>query len=165
MKRISGRIGAIGKANLRGRWLKPLPLVAFSLIYLIAVTSACSSGTSGPESTPMDEEPSPTAAVGETPTPTLPTGDAEAGRALFLAKACTGCHTVQGMTEAQGKVGPELTHVASNDLIAGALPFTEENLKRWLKDPAAVKPGTIMPNQGLTDSEIDAIIAFLRTLK
>lgn len=69
------------------------------------------------------------------------------------------------MPEAQGKVGPELTHVASKDLIAGVLPFNEENLKKWLRDPTTVKPETIMPNQGLTDSEIDALVAFLRTLK
>ena len=69
------------------------------------------------------------------------------------------------MPEAQGKVGAELTHQASNSLIVNILPNTDENLRKWLKDPSAMKPGTLMPNQNLTDSEIDALIAFLRTLK
>ncbi len=69
------------------------------------------------------------------------------------------------MPEAQGKVGPELTHWASNSLIVDILPTTEENLKKYLKDPATVKPGALMPNQYLTDSEVEALVAFLRTLK
>ncbi len=103
--------------------------------------------------------------VEETPKETLATDGAEYGRSLFTSKACTGCHTIQGMAEAQGKVGPELTHQASNSLIVDALPNTEENLKKYLKDPAGVKPGALMPNQYLTDSEIEALVSFLRTLK
>ncbi len=92
-------------------------------------------------------------------------GNTEDGRVLFITKACSGCHTVQDFPEAQGKVGPELSHWASDSLIADVLPDTDENLRKWLKDPPVVKPGTLMPNQNLTDSEIDALIAFLRTLK
>ncbi len=102
---------------------------------------------------------------GEATTEALTTGNAEDGRALFITKACSGCHTIQGFPEAQGKVGPELSHWDSDSLIADVLPDTDENLRQWLKDPPAVKPGTLMPNQNLTDREIDALIAFLRTLK
>lgn len=131
------------------------------------VISACASPTS--TTTPAsDQDKSPPPAVvevEETPKGTLAENNAENGRALFISKACSGCHTLQGIPEAQGKVGPELTHQASNPMIAGVLPNTEENLKKFLKNPSAVKPGALMPNQGLTDSEIDALVTFLRTLK
>ncbi len=88
------------------------------------------------------------------------------GRETFLSLACVGCHTVQG-TVAAGKVGPELTHVASKKSIAaGTLsPVNEETLTRWIKNPPAVKPGTLMPNLGLSDEQIHDIVQWLLTLK
>lgn len=90
------------------------------------------------------------------------------GRELFLtpANACIGCHTVAG-TQAQGKVGPDLTHVGSRGIIAGGvLENTPENLARWLRNPQEVKPGNKMrlPRQ-LTDDEIEALVAYLRSLQ
>ena len=135
-------------------------LVLLTVIFIFGIS--CQTSTPTPTPAPA---PSPTPApTPSAPSPSVP-DTAEGGRALFISKACTGCHTIQGMIEAQGQVGPELTHAVSNSLIAGVLPNTEENLKKWLKDPTAVKPETIMPDQSLTDSEIDALIAFLRTLK
>lgn len=91
--------------------------------------------------------------------------DVATGEQLFLASACIGCHQING-TAAQGKVGPNLTHVAGRTSIAGGLlNLTEGNLKRWLKNPPAVKPGTLMPNLNLTDTEIDALTAYLLSLK
>ena len=87
------------------------------------------------------------------------------GRELFLSLACAGCHTVRG-TSAHGTVGPELTHIASKPNIAGVLsPVNAENLHRWIGDPPAVKPGTVMPKLGLDDATIDALAKFLLTLK
>ncbi len=88
------------------------------------------------------------------------------GRETFLSLACTGCHTVQGTTAA-GKVGPDLSHVASKKSIAaGALsPVNEETLTRWIKNPPAVKPGTLMPNLGLSDEQLHDIVQWLLTLK
>ncbi len=149
----------IGKAKFGNLRPKLLLLLIFSLGCLITVVSACGSETPAPVPTP------PPATTPPPPAPPLTSDTAEEGRALFISKACVGCHTVQGIPEAQGKVGSELTHQASNSLIAGVLPNTDDNLKKWLKDPAAVKAEAIMPNQGLTDSEINALVAFLRTLK
>jgi cytochrome c oxidase subunit 2 len=88
------------------------------------------------------------------------------GRETFLSLACVGCHTVQG-TSASGKVGPELTHVASKKSIAGGVlsPVDEANLTKWLKNPPAVKPGTLMPNLGLSDEQVRDIVQWLLTLK
>jgi len=87
------------------------------------------------------------------------------GRALFVSKGCVACHTVEGVPGATGKVGPELTTIASRPQIAGVVENTPDNLKRWLKNPPGLKPGTAMPNLGLTDEEVDNLVAFLLTLK
>jgi cytochrome c oxidase subunit 2 len=88
------------------------------------------------------------------------------GRQLFLSLACAGCHTIKGTT-AGGKVGPELTHLMSKKSIAGGAlsPVNEENLKKWISNPPAVKPGTIMPKLDLSQQQIDDIVLFLQTLK
>lgn len=87
------------------------------------------------------------------------------GRETFLANACVGCHLIQGTTAA-GKVGPELTHIASKPTIAGVMNgVNADNLTKWLKNPQAVKPGTQMPNLGLSDQTIADIVSYLLTLK
>ncbi len=93
------------------------------------------------------------------------TGDAAKGEQVFMNGACIGCHTING-TKAQGKVGPNLTHLASRAMFAGAiLETTPENLARWLADPPAIKPGTAMPNLHLTPEQISALVAYLASLK
>lgn len=155
----------VSKANLGGLRLRWLLVFAFFLSFLVAVISACASPTSTTTPASDQDKAPPGVTTEERPSETQVVIDTSDGKLLFVSKACVGCHTVQGIPEAQGKVGPELTHWAGNALIADTLPNTDENLRKWLKDPPAVKPATMMPNQDLTDREIDALIAFLRTLK
>lgn len=93
-----------------------------------------------------------------------PGGDVAAGEAFFLNGPCAGCHMIDG-TSAGGTLGPNLTHFASQPQIAGVLENTEENLKTWLANPPAVKPGTGMPNLNLSQKQIDDLTAFLMTLE
>jgi cytochrome c oxidase subunit 2 len=95
-----------------------------------------------------------------------PTADVAAqGEQLFLVSACIGCHQVNG-TAAQGKVGPNLTHVASRTSLAGGMfTNTEGNLKRWLKNPPALKEGVLMPNLNLSDADIEVLTAYMMSLK
>ncbi|HEV8537249.1 MAG TPA: cytochrome c oxidase subunit II [Candidatus Limnocylindria bacterium] len=89
------------------------------------------------------------------------------GKDAFVNGPCAGCHTVAG-TPAKGKVGPELTHIASKPNIAGVLsPVNEENLRKWVRNAPAIKPGVVMPKfEGvLPDDQIDAIVQWLLTLK
>jgi cytochrome c oxidase subunit 2 len=91
---------------------------------------------------------------------------ARQGAELFAnpAKTCMACHTVQGITP--GVLGPNLTHVGSRAMIAsGILPNTEEGLARWLRDPVGEKPGSLMPKPPLTEDEITALVAYLRSLQ
>lgn len=118
--------------------------------------------------------PAPLDAGGSQPLPTQPprAGDivgaptVERGRQLFTQKGCIACHVVSGVPGAVGTVGPALDGVASRPTIAGgAVQNTPANLRRWLRNPPAMKPGTQMPNLGLSDAEIDNLIEFLNTLK
>jgi cytochrome c oxidase subunit II len=89
------------------------------------------------------------------------------GKAEFLKpqNLCIGCHAIDG-TAAVGVTGPNLTHVASRTCFAGCLlDWNHENLVRWLSNPQAVKPGTIMKIPQLTPEQIDALTAYLETLK
>ena len=87
------------------------------------------------------------------------------GQRIFQTTACINCHTVSG-TVANGRFGPDLTHLMSRDTIAaGAAPNTSENLRLWIRTPNALKPGSLMPAMQLTDSELDALTAYLETLR
>ncbi|MEP6589891.1 MAG: cytochrome c oxidase subunit II [Gemmatimonadota bacterium] len=86
------------------------------------------------------------------------------GMALFQTKGCIGCHTASAMSPMKGMVGPNLSGIGSRSHIAaGWLPNTDENLKRWLHDPQAVKKGVGMVIPPLTDIEVNALVAYLRT--
>jgi cytochrome c oxidase subunit 2 len=87
------------------------------------------------------------------------------GQRIFESTACVNCHTISG-TAATGKFGPDLTHLMSRETIAaGAAPNTHEKLRLWIKNPDAVKPGSKMPAMGLIDRDVDAITAYLETLR
>ena len=99
-----------------------------------------------------------------------PTADASVAAAaipLIVQKGCGGCHTIPGVPGANGNIGPNLAGVASRTTIAGgAVPNNgPDDLKRWILNPPAVKPGTAMPNLGLTDDEATRIVAYLETLR
>jgi cytochrome c oxidase subunit 2 len=90
--------------------------------------------------------------------------EATAGAALFRAKGCASCHTVEGYSA--GELGPNLTHLQQRETFAGAIfDLNEKNLRAWLRDPPAEKPGSLMPNLELTEEEITDLIAYLDTLE
>jgi cytochrome c oxidase subunit 2 len=90
----------------------------------------------------------------------------KAGQALFSSAGCIGCHAMVG-TPLAGQTalkGPNLSHVGSRTtLVAGLMPNTEENLRKWLSNPDSVKQGTLMvlPRK-LTNEEIATLVAYLR---
>ena len=93
-----------------------------------------------------------------------PIGNAELGREFWLTKGCVGCHMAPGI-EAGGQIGPNQAHFSQRPTIAGGLlANTPDNVEKWLKDPPAVKPGTLMPNLSLTDEQIKDLTAFLYSL-
>jgi cytochrome c oxidase subunit 2 len=90
---------------------------------------------------------------------------AAAGKRVFETTACINCHTIRG-TAANGRFGPDLTHVMSRVTIAsGAAENTPENLRLWLKDPNAIKPGSLMPAMKVSDAELDALVRYMQSLR
>jgi cytochrome c oxidase subunit 2 len=88
-----------------------------------------------------------------------------AGRHVFEATACMNCHVVVG-TNATGRFGPDLTHLMSRRTIAsGAAANTPENLRLWIQNPDAIKPGSLMPAMQLSDSDLDLLLRYLETLR
>jgi cytochrome c oxidase subunit II len=87
------------------------------------------------------------------------------GRDVFLSNSCRLCHTIQG-TEANARLGPDLTHLASRARIAaGARPNDAANLAAWIADPQGVKPGTRMPATPLSGTDLNALVAYLGSLR
>jgi cytochrome c1 len=92
-------------------------------------------------------------------------GDARRGPGLMQGYGCTACHTIPGVANAQGNVGPPLTRFADRTYIAGMLRNTPANLVRWIRDPQGVVPGNAMPNMGVSDAQARDIAAYLYTLR
>jgi mono/diheme cytochrome c family protein len=79
---------------------------------------------------------------------------ADQGRQVFYSQGCYGCH----------RVGAAGTPIA-NDLSHVGKKYTESELARWLRDPAAQKPTAHMPRLALQEDEIRALAAYLATLR
>jgi cytochrome c oxidase subunit 2 len=89
------------------------------------------------------------------------------GKAAFLAQSCVNCHRVRG-TKAQGGYAPDLTHLMSRQTLAsGMIPNDSDgkNLREWIANPQAIKPGCLMPAFGLTERDRNQIVDYLRTLR
>ena len=97
--------------------------------------------------------------------PALLSDAASEGRRIFEATACVNCHNVAG-TPAQGRFGPDLTHLMSRETIAaGIAENSHENLRLWIQDPSRLKPGSLMPAMGMNEHDLDAVTAYLETLR
>jgi cytochrome c oxidase subunit 2 len=105
-----------------------------------------------------------------TPAPPSTSGDGARGAELFTERQCIGCHAINGYEGAEARVGPNLTFFAQRDKFAGYMLDNDinegaENVSAWLKNPQAVKPGSQMPNLGLSDSDVADLVEYLRTLQ
>jgi cytochrome c oxidase subunit 2 len=97
---------------------------------------------------------------------TSPSDELEArGQQLFMTAACARCHAISG-TPATGRLGPDLTHLASRRTIAaGTLANDRDALARWIADPRALKPAAMMPPSHLAPGDLQALVTYLGTLK
>ena len=135
---------------------------------LVVPAPAAAAGAQPPVQPAVSPAPAPGGPVpANPPVPAPGGGDPAQGMALIQQKGCGGCHTIPGIPGANGTVGPNLGGVASRPRIAGgAVPNNgPDDLKRWIMNPPGLKPGTIMPNLGLTDEQATHIVAYLETLK
>jgi len=84
-------------------------------------------------------------------------GQVELGKQIFYGKySCQGCHIVDTRSD-KGYIGPTLTHVGSR--------LTAAWIYQWMKNPQALRPGTIEPNRAMSDEDARALTAFLISQK
>jgi cytochrome c oxidase subunit II len=94
-----------------------------------------------------------------------PDAEVMTGQQVFLSKQCAACHSVRG-TAANGKTGPDLTHVGGRKYIAaGLFETTRGSLAAWIADPQTLKPGNNMPMVPLEADELRSVSAYLASLK
>jgi len=99
------------------------------------------------------------------PAPPPSTPEQARGLAVFLSSPCVTCHRIQG-TDANGTVGPDLTHVAGRESLAAAtIQNTRGHLAGWVTDPQKIKPGALMPQNNLDPEELRALLDYLESLK
>jgi cytochrome c oxidase subunit 2 len=97
------------------------------------------------------------------PAPTTP--EQQRGKDVIERGPCAMCHNITG-TLAGGRTAPDLTHIASRStLAAGTVPNTRGYLAGWIMDPQHIKPGNRMPPPGLSSEDLQAVLAYLETLK
>jgi cytochrome c oxidase subunit II len=102
----------------------------------------------------------------QTQTSVPPVSDSQKrGQQVFLTSTCVMCHAING-TPAGSNVGPNLTHIASRNTIAAAtMANTRDHLAQWIKDSQQVKPGNKMPQNNLSDADLQSLIDYLQSLK
>ena len=102
----------------------------------------------------------------ETQTSVPPASDSQKrGQQVFLSSTCVMCHAINGTT-AGSNIGPNLTHIASRNMIAAAtMTNTREHLEQWIKDSQQVKPGNKMPQHNFAEQDLQSLLDYLQNLK
>ena len=93
------------------------------------------------------------------------TDEERRGKEVFLQSTCVTCHAIRG-TDAGAHAGPELTHVGSRlTIAAGTLPNTRGPLAGWIANSQSIKPGNRMPPNALAANDLEAVLAYVRSLR
>jgi cytochrome c2 len=92
-------------------------------------------------------------------------GSADAGKRLVAQYQCGACHAIPGVAGAFGNAGPPLEYFGRRSYIAGGIPNLPDQLVRWLENPPAMKPGTAMPDLGISQEDARHMAAYLYTLR
>ena len=95
-------------------------------------------------------------------------GDAGHGLDVLRSAVCSSCHVVRGQVQATSEtaIGPDLTHVGSRATRAGGvLANTADGMRAWVGDPQRYKPGALMPKVPLSAADLDAVVAYLESLR
>lgn len=92
-------------------------------------------------------------------------GDKAIGKQLVTQYQCGSCHRIKDVPGAAGEAGPDLEKFGRKSYIAGGIPNVPDNLIRWLDNPQAMKPGTLMPDVGVSPEEARHMAAYLYSLE
>jgi mono/diheme cytochrome c family protein len=89
----------------------------------------------------------------------------ETGKTVLLQYSCHSCHRIEGVVGPKTHVGPPLVDWSRRKYIAGVLPNTQENLVRWILDPHAVSPATLMPDLDVAEAHAREMAKYLFSLE
>ncbi len=97
--------------------------------------------------------------------PAQPQNDLQqTGHDIIVNGMCSACHDL-GEDGPGNATAPDLTHLMSRQRFAGDIfDLNEDNLRRWLEDTQAMKPGNDMDHK-FSEDQIKAVLAYLITLK
>ena len=123
-----------------------MPDVKRALTVLVLLTAAC-----GGEEQPASRK--------------IAGADAERGVATIRRYGCGACHTIPGIPNATGRMGPSLAGLATRTQLASGTANQPDVLRMWITDPQRIAPGTAMPDVGVSDEEARDIVAYLYTLR
>ena len=84
-------------------------------------------------------------------------GDARRGCVLVDRYGCTACH--------EAYVAPPFDRMAARSYIAGRFPNIPIVMTEWIRHPQAMKPGTAMPDLGVSQRDARDMTAYLATLR
>ncbi len=131
---------------------RPVLTGALGTLALLSCAALTVAGCAGPEQRAA-------------PPQQVQSGSPGRGAQLIESYGCGSCHTVPGVTGADGLVGPPLDRFGRRSYIAGELPNTADNLQLWIADPQEVEPGTAMPDLDVTPDDAADIAAYLESLQ
>lgn len=101
----------------------------------------------------------------DAPVRTVAGGDPAIGKRLIEQYQCGSCHAVPGVAAADSSTGPPLNGLGKRSYIAGRIPNVDKALVAWLVNPPALKPGTMMPDLGVSEGEARHMAAYLYSVE
>ena len=87
------------------------------------------------------------------------------GQALLAHYQCGSCHAIPEVPAARGTAGPALAGFGRRSYIAGEVPNRPDTLARWIAQPTALVPDTLMPAMGVSADEARDMAAYLLALE
>lgn len=97
--------------------------------------------------------------------PVIDGGNARQGKQLLAQYQCGSCHRIPDVEAARGSAGPSLERFALRSYIAGRWPNRQDVLVRWIADPQAMAPGSLMPDMGVSEGDARHMAAYLYSLE
>jgi cytochrome c len=89
----------------------------------------------------------------------------ERGRRLLAQYQCGSCHAIPDVPGARGRIGPPLERFGQRSYISGQIPNRPDTLARWIEEPGALVPGTLMPDMGASAADARDMAAYLSAMK
>jgi cytochrome c len=108
-----------------------------------------------------------TGCIGESRLPyaDAPRAQLQRGQALLAQYQCGSCHAIPEVPAARGSVGPTLAGFGRRSYIAGEVPNRPDMLARWIVQPKALVPDTLMPAMGVSADQARDMAAYLLALE